>query len=646
MTIQEESIIKVRSMVAPHAHPADFGSCESFQNMLPPKTMDKAGQTALIVALALVLLYAWCVWSVRAYWHRCWWAPKSKEEEAAAEGDVVPNALDFSTRKLKANNKKRRVKVLLLPKPNPRLIQLPSSTSAEVLDWGKATRFRTMRLCVSSKVKQTSEVDEKNCFIVKTARSSQNKPNVALMLRTRRIAAMLQHCRERNVPGIVPLLCKFEVAHHGLTAGSMPDKVFKLPGTIHMVFPFYSGLSLHKHFTSTRRRGMGVESARHLSGQLLLIVQALHNAGIAHRDLKPKNLCFSKEGQLGLIDFGCAIWLMEDEQGEGEVSDKGKKGKKSKQGKKKQETLVGEAMDSESVQTGKHVTTGLPPGTVTHMPPECLRLVQGSLQTTAPSREDKNGSEDKSGAEGGLAMQDVQNGSKPPVAYLKVGHEGNIDPEAGDWWALGCTLYTMLTGRNLFHGRDLQSVVSAVLDWDRQIPVIVRDEAARALLTELLDTDPEARIANGRRAHLHPFFSSLPWVAAGDFGASLATIPAEIKVLAGNAHQFAMDQVHQGFNELFSVKQEEKQPVTVDEEKLNEGGADEENEVEKHPVEVHVEADGIHGSPAQQVRQVGHSADADGAVGENDFASPPEPVREDDFASPPEPVREDDFASN
>jgi len=54
-----------------------------------------------------------------------------------------------------------------------------------------------------------------------------------------------------------------------------------------------------------------VRSALKLSHQLVLCIEAIHSAGILHRDIKPDNFCFARHplnGQLILkiIDFGCS----------------------------------------------------------------------------------------------------------------------------------------------------------------------------------------------------------------------------------------------------------------------------------------------------------------------------------------------------
>jgi serine/threonine protein kinase len=56
----------------------------------------------------------------------------------------------------------------------------------------------------------------------------------------------------------------------------------------------------------------------HIAIKLLKAIKDVHNAGILHRDIKPNNVCLSKNGtdptidDLYLIDFGIANWYTVD----------------------------------------------------------------------------------------------------------------------------------------------------------------------------------------------------------------------------------------------------------------------------------------------------------------------------------------------
>lgn len=48
------------------------------------------------------------------------------------------------------------------------------------------------------------------------------------------------------------------------------------------------------------------DAARFYASELVLAIDALHQAGIVHRDLKPENVLIDISGHLVVTDFGCA----------------------------------------------------------------------------------------------------------------------------------------------------------------------------------------------------------------------------------------------------------------------------------------------------------------------------------------------------
>ncbi|KAJ7121305.1 kinase-like domain-containing protein [Mycena crocata] len=77
----------------------------------------------------------------------------------------------------------------------------------------------------------------------------------------------------------------------------------------------FGGKTLSKVFVATRDRAL------RLGAQLILGVQALHNSGIVHCDIKPQNLLLTAYDDLKIIDFGlaqfaeAAEWVYLDEEG-------------------------------------------------------------------------------------------------------------------------------------------------------------------------------------------------------------------------------------------------------------------------------------------------------------------------------------------
>ncbi|AKV04818.1 Serine/threonine-protein kinase PknB [Labilithrix luteola] len=58
-------------------------------------------------------------------------------------------------------------------------------------------------------------------------------------------------------------------------------------------------------------KGLGWRSATRLAIQATRALEAAHDAGLVHRDLKPQNLFLTSEGELKLLDFGVAMALAE-----------------------------------------------------------------------------------------------------------------------------------------------------------------------------------------------------------------------------------------------------------------------------------------------------------------------------------------------
>ena len=79
--------------------------------------------------------------------------------------------------------------------------------------------------------------------------------------------------------------------------------------SIYFVQPFYP-LSYSVVFCTHAGMHRGAVFAQQRFKELCLAVQALHGAGIAHRDIKPQNMMFRADQTLVLLDFGLASTTM------------------------------------------------------------------------------------------------------------------------------------------------------------------------------------------------------------------------------------------------------------------------------------------------------------------------------------------------
>ncbi len=76
-------------------------------------------------------------------------------------------------------------------------------------------------------------------------------------------------------------------------------------GTYFMVMEYVDGKNLKEYIREKGR--LPIHEAVHITRQIAEALEQAHKAGVVHRDIKPQNILFSREGKVKVTDFGIAI---------------------------------------------------------------------------------------------------------------------------------------------------------------------------------------------------------------------------------------------------------------------------------------------------------------------------------------------------
>lgn len=88
--------------------------------------------------------------------------------------------------------------------------------------------------------------------------------------------------------------------------------LFAMNGTAYLVMDYYEGETLHDYLARQPGRKLPWRSALDLLLPVLDGLQAVHDQGFMHRDVKPRNLYRTRQGQTLLLDFGAARQVVSD----------------------------------------------------------------------------------------------------------------------------------------------------------------------------------------------------------------------------------------------------------------------------------------------------------------------------------------------
>ncbi|KAG2669343.1 hypothetical protein I3843_14G029400 [Carya illinoinensis] len=159
-------------------------------------------------------------------------------------------------------------------------------------------------------------------------------------------------------------------------------------------------------------------------------------------------------------------------------------------------------------------------------------------------------------------MQDSQitvlpNAASDDKACTFVGTAAYVPPEVlnsspatigNDLWALGCTLYQMLSGTSPFKDASEWLIFQRIIARDIRFPDYFSEEA-RNIIDRLLDLDPNKRLGAGPDGYavlkMHPFFKGVDWKnLRGQTPPKLAPEPGVQSSEGDDAHDSSWNPAH------------------------------------------------------------------------------------------------------
>ncbi|GAA6007480.1 uncharacterized protein JCM10292_002419, partial [Rhodotorula paludigena] len=225
---------------------------------------------------------------------------------------------------------------------------------------------------------------------------------------------------------------------------------------------------------------------RFYMAECVLAIEAVHQLGFIHRDIKPDNILIDKDGHVKLSDFG--------------------------------------------LSTGFHKQ---------HDSAYYQRLLEGDSQQSQAQQQQQQQQQRNGAANGGrnsVALNSINltvsskdaiatwKANRRKLAYSTVGTPDYIAPEIFlqqgygqecDWWSLGAIMFECLVGYPPFCSENAHDTYRKIIDWKNQLyfPDDIRLSREAEDLIRRMITSADSRLGRNSADEIksHPFFAGVDW---------------------------------------------------------------------------------------------------------------------------------------
>ncbi|KZV65785.1 kinase-like protein [Peniophora sp. CONT] len=214
---------------------------------------------------------------------------------------------------------------------------------------------------------------------------------------------------------------------------------------------------------------------RFYMAECVLAIEAVHNLGFIHRDIKPDNILIDKDGHVKLSDFGLSTGFH----------------------KKHDSSYYQKLLDS---ATGAGTPVSATQAARNSVMVNAINLTMTSKDQIATWKANRR-----------------------KLAYSTVGTPDYIAPEIFmqqgygnecDWWSLGAIMFECLVGYPPFCSETTHETYQKIINWQRYlvIPDDVHLSREAEDMVKRLITSPDRRF-NVEQIKAHPFFYGVDWAA-------------------------------------------------------------------------------------------------------------------------------------